>query len=108
VAPFVAVTDAIITLVHWWEKLFELSDRAGDALGNALGLNTKFGHEFLGYESNVEKHRREDNEDSTRLREHERRQEQNRAATIEFRQRAGHPLFPGLSIPGIQPALPAA
>lgn len=102
VAPFVAVTDTIITLVKWWEKLFELSDRMGDAIGNALGLNTKFGHEVLGYETNEERHRREDNQDAI-VAESKRRQDQNQAAGIAI---AGHPLLPGLTIPGLQPAQP--
>jgi tape measure domain-containing protein len=101
VAPFVAVTDAVITLVGWWEKLFELSDRTGDAIGSFLGLDTKFGHETLGYESNAERKKRE-RETSP---DYERDElEKNRAATIERQRAMG--LLPGLTIPGIQPALP--
>lgn len=60
VAPFVAVKDAIVDLVGWWERLFKVSDDAGDAIGDALGLNTKFGHDVLGYETNTERRQRED------------------------------------------------
>jgi hypothetical protein len=104
VAPFIAVKNAIVDLVTWWEKLFAVSDDAGDAIGNALGLNTKFGHDVLGYETNTERKQREANEEAVVSESKARQRESQGLFGIGGR---GNPLLPGLTVPGISaPRIP--
>lgn len=59
VEPFVALAKALAAIASFAKDFNQWNDDLGDSVGKLLQLDTKFGREVLGYESNADRKKRE-------------------------------------------------